>query len=426
MVQRVPVLQAVVLVALLADHLHHLLLLAAGLQALVGEDLRAAVALRGDPRGATRRHPPAEPFPAPPPPPELGSPGQGVPGVPTLRWRCAGSDLQSRSMCSPTTASGISPRRTGTGVLHSGHTGTCTSCGDRRAAGAPGFGTRGSGGGGGGGAHLLVGGGALVLGVRDVVGAEDPLAGVALEGQEICGTRGRRSAPRLPHGPHPAPRCRRAPRPPALTQALAGGPRAVSPQVRELHGGPLSRSPAPRPFPSRRHAGRGRGRHHPRGGHGAAPRSRQRAAPGATPPLLRLPPPDPPPSSRSGSPHPGVLRSAPPARPKPAMSTAANPESRAGGKRRPARAVPRSGPAATLCPPPPPRHLPVPSRVPAVGDGAPPPSPAVERTRSADPPLCDGAPGSLRGASRSPEAPPPFPRDAGRAEGCSAPRQPAA
>lgn len=317
MVQRVPVLQAVVLVALLADHLHHLLLLAAGLQALVGEDLRAAVALRGDPRGATRRHPPAEPFPAPPPPPELGSPGQGVPGVPTLRWRCAGSDLQSRSMCSPTTASGISPRRTGTGVLHSGHTGTCTSCGDRRAAGAPGFGTRGSGGGGGGGAHLLVGGGALVLGVRDVVGAEDPLAGVALEGQEICGTRGRRSAPRLPHGPHPAPRCRRAPRPPALTQALAGGPRAVSPQVRELHGGPLSRSPAPRPFPSRRHAGRGRGRHHPRGGHGAAPRSRQRAAPGATPPLLRLPPPDPPPSSRPGSPHPGVLRSAPPARPKP-------------------------------------------------------------------------------------------------------------
>lgn len=323
------------------------------------------MALRGDPRGATRRHPPAEPFPAPPPPPELGSPGQGVPGVPTLRWRCAGSDLQSRSMCSPTTASGISPRRTGTGVLHSGHTGTCTSCGDRRAAGAPGFGTRGSGGGGGGGAHLLVGGGALVLGVRDVVGAEDPLAGVALEGQEICGTRGRRSAPRLPHGPHPAPRCRRAPRPPALTQALAGGPRAVSPQVRELHGGPLSRSPAPRPFPSRRHAGRGRGRHHPRGGHGAAPRSRQRAAPGATPPLLRLPPPDPPPSSRPGSPHPGVLRSAPPARPKPAMSTAANPESRAGGKRRPARAVPRSGPAATLCPPPPTpspsRSLPCPS-----------------------------------------------------------------
>lgn len=47
-VQGVPVLQAVVLVALLADHLHHLLLLAAGLQALVGEDLRAAVAaLRG-------------------------------------------------------------------------------------------------------------------------------------------------------------------------------------------------------------------------------------------------------------------------------------------------------------------------------------------------------------------------------------------
>lgn len=52
--------------------------------------------------------------------------------VPTLRLRCAGSDLQSRSMCSPTTTSGISPRLTGTGVLQRGHTGTCTSCRDKR------------------------------------------------------------------------------------------------------------------------------------------------------------------------------------------------------------------------------------------------------------------------------------------------------
>lgn len=204
-----------------------------------------------------------------------------------------------------------------------------------------------------------------MLGVRDVVGAEDPLAGVALEGQEICGTRGRRSAPRLPHGPHPAPRCRRAPRPPALTQALAGGPRAVSPQVRELHGGPLSRSPAPRPFPSRRHAGRGRGRHHPRGGHGAAPRSRQRAAPGATPPLFSASPPDPPPSSRSGSPHPGVLRSAPPARPKPRDVHGCEPGEPGGGE-----ATSRPGCAAfwsrshAVPPPPTPspsRSLPCPS-----------------------------------------------------------------
>lgn len=40
MVQGVPVLQAVVLVALVTDHLHHLLLLAARLQTLVGEDLK--------------------------------------------------------------------------------------------------------------------------------------------------------------------------------------------------------------------------------------------------------------------------------------------------------------------------------------------------------------------------------------------------
>lgn len=52
--------------------------------------------------------------------------------VPTLRLRCAGSDLQSRSMCSPTTTSGISPRLTGTGVLQRGHTGTCTSCRDKK------------------------------------------------------------------------------------------------------------------------------------------------------------------------------------------------------------------------------------------------------------------------------------------------------
>lgn len=52
--------------------------------------------------------------------------------VQTLRLRCAGSDLQSRSMCSPTTTSGISPRLTGTGVLQRGHTGTCTSCRDNK------------------------------------------------------------------------------------------------------------------------------------------------------------------------------------------------------------------------------------------------------------------------------------------------------
>lgn len=39
-VQGVPVLEAVVLVALVTDHLHHLLLLAARLHALVGEDLK--------------------------------------------------------------------------------------------------------------------------------------------------------------------------------------------------------------------------------------------------------------------------------------------------------------------------------------------------------------------------------------------------
>lgn len=49
-----------------------------------------------------------------------------------MRLRCAGSDLQSRSMCSPTTTSGISPRLTGTGVLQRGHTGTCTSCRDKK------------------------------------------------------------------------------------------------------------------------------------------------------------------------------------------------------------------------------------------------------------------------------------------------------
>lgn len=48
MVQGVPVLEAVVLVALVTDHLHHLLLLAARLQTLVGEDLKddTAVAKR--------------------------------------------------------------------------------------------------------------------------------------------------------------------------------------------------------------------------------------------------------------------------------------------------------------------------------------------------------------------------------------------
>lgn len=113
-VQGVPVLQAVVLVALLADHLHHLLLLAAGLQALVGEDL--ALALRGV--------------------------GLAV-AVDVLAHQ------------------------------HVGH--LPAPHGHRRVAER---------------AHgdlnvLLVGGGAGVLGVGDVVGAEDLLAGVALEGQEI-------------------------------------------------------------------------------------------------------------------------------------------------------------------------------------------------------------------------------------------------
>lgn len=45
MVQGVPVLEAVVLVALVADHLHHLLLLATRLHAFVGEDLKDVVAV---------------------------------------------------------------------------------------------------------------------------------------------------------------------------------------------------------------------------------------------------------------------------------------------------------------------------------------------------------------------------------------------
>lgn len=45
MVQRVPVLEAVVFVALVTDHLHHLLLLAARLQTLVGEDLKGDTAV---------------------------------------------------------------------------------------------------------------------------------------------------------------------------------------------------------------------------------------------------------------------------------------------------------------------------------------------------------------------------------------------
>lgn len=62
----------------------------------------------------------------------VGLSSDGEHQVPTLRLRCAGSDLQSRSMCSPTTTSGISPRLTGTGVLQRGHTGTCTSCRNTR------------------------------------------------------------------------------------------------------------------------------------------------------------------------------------------------------------------------------------------------------------------------------------------------------
>lgn len=96
----------------------------------------------------------------------------------------------------------------------------------------------------------------------------------------------------------------------------------------------------------------------PRGA-GSARRPERRlpfsASPRRTP---RLPPaPVPPIPGSCGAPRPRG--------PNPAMSTAANPESRAGGKRRPARAVPRSGPAATLCPPPPTpspsRSLPCPS-----------------------------------------------------------------
>ena len=46
----------------------------------------------------------------------------------TFLFLCAGSDLQSRSMCSPTLMSGISPLLTGMGMLHKGQTGTWTSC----------------------------------------------------------------------------------------------------------------------------------------------------------------------------------------------------------------------------------------------------------------------------------------------------------
>lgn len=45
MVQGMPVLEAVVFVALVTDHLHHLLLLAARLQTLVGEDLKDDMAV---------------------------------------------------------------------------------------------------------------------------------------------------------------------------------------------------------------------------------------------------------------------------------------------------------------------------------------------------------------------------------------------
>lgn len=49
----------------------------------------------------------------------------------TFLFLCAGSDLQSRSMCSPTLMSGISPLLTGMGVLHKGHTGTWISYRDK-------------------------------------------------------------------------------------------------------------------------------------------------------------------------------------------------------------------------------------------------------------------------------------------------------
>lgn len=45
----------------------------------------------------------------------------------TFRFFFAGSDWQSRSMCSPTLISGVSPLGTGTGLQQSGQTGTCTS-----------------------------------------------------------------------------------------------------------------------------------------------------------------------------------------------------------------------------------------------------------------------------------------------------------
>lgn len=45
----------------------------------------------------------------------------------TFLFRCAGSDLQSLSICSPTLMSGISPLLMGIGMLHRGHTGTWTS-----------------------------------------------------------------------------------------------------------------------------------------------------------------------------------------------------------------------------------------------------------------------------------------------------------
>lgn len=45
----------------------------------------------------------------------------------TFLFLCAGSDLQSLSMCSPTLISGISPLLMGMGMLHRGHTGTWIS-----------------------------------------------------------------------------------------------------------------------------------------------------------------------------------------------------------------------------------------------------------------------------------------------------------
>lgn len=107
-------LEAVVLVALVTDHLHHLLLLAAWLQTLVGEDLALALCRVG--LAVT---------------------------VNVLTHHDIGH---------------LPPPHGDWGIAKRTHRDLHI---------------------------LLVGRGAVVLGISDVVGAEDPLAGIALEGEEV-------------------------------------------------------------------------------------------------------------------------------------------------------------------------------------------------------------------------------------------------